>query len=209
MRKKILSLGLTIWAALTLSAGSAFALSPSQASDAAIKLTRAAGDYGRITIPIAINRYETVRFTGYERDFLEVDFSKAVLDSYQRSSSGDLIHLSGFLEVLQEYDKQRVAKAGSGMVQARERAKAVFRDKLYVSFLQVRGDPNYRTTTTTQTTSVATPNPETTVVTTVTTTQAVPRPPQTEYTFVLNYTTISGKVYAIWSTRDGKYRFRK
>jgi hypothetical protein len=70
MRKKILSWGISLGAVIALGSNAAFALTPSQAVDEAILRTRKneGVNYGKATLQISADRYETLWFAGFERE---------------------------------------------------------------------------------------------------------------------------------------------
>lgn len=101
-----------------------------------------------MTLPIATDRYETIWFAGFEREGLEGDFTRIVLDSYSRSSEADFKNRTGVMEIMRTHDTLRLAQMASGSLSTKERAKAIFLDKLYTSLRQIWGNPDLPVTPT-------------------------------------------------------------
>jgi hypothetical protein len=118
------------------------------------------------------------------------------------------------MNLIRPYDTLRLAQMSSGALSTKERAKAVFRDKLYTSLRTIRGDPTAPgSVVTTVTTGTTTTQSGVTTTTTTTTTTKPTTPsntvPTSTYALIQNYTTLNGTEYGIRRTTSGTYTFRK
>lgn len=194
MRKKILSLGFGVGICAT-SFWCVYAADYLDVVDYAISMTKAAGDYGKVTLSMPGWNTNTVRFLDYETSMMEGDFRRLVDNSWTKAQKWG----TGFLLALETADQERRSKIYSGNVGIKERATSVFFDRLYTSYTLIRNSPEqqnfYEIATDARNDSVDDTtngiyNPQTLI----------------EYS---SYTTSSGKVYTIRKDRNGRYRFSK
>lgn len=171
--------------------------------DEAIKLTKAAGDYGKASISQPNGNTTIIWFQPYEITQLEGDF-KRLVDNYRTDAQKGN---TGFTLALQTKDLEWQSKMYSGSIDVKERAKSIFNDRLYQSYINLRNNPsrqnsNTSTTTTTTTTTTNTAGSQTT--STATTTYGT-----RTFTKHSTYSTASGKTYTIWKSSDNRYRFNQ
>ncbi len=200
MRKKILSFIVIA----TIGFNSAFAYTQMETVDEAIKLTKAAGDYGKISLALPSGNTNTVWLLEYETTQLEGTFKRFINDSRDMSQRG----YTWFTLALQTQDQVWINNIYSGSAGTKIRAQSVFLDRLYQSFVTLRNNPsrpqdvsynNNNNTTiiippTTNNWTYVTPNNWTYIN------------PNT-YTVYTTYQTASNKSYNIWRSQDGRYRF--
>ncbi len=170
--------------------------------DEAIKLTKAAGDYGKASISQPNGNTTIIWFQSYEITQLEGDF-KRLVDNYRTDAQKGN---TGFTLALQTKDLEWQSKIYSGSIDVKERAKSIFNDRLYQSYINLRNNPSRQNsnTTTTTTTTITTSSTGTQTTSTITTNNNT-----RTFTKHSTYSTASGKTYTIWKSSDNRYRFNQ